>query len=333
MPQVHDLAPETSRMREDVLEGLRQNPKCIPSHYLYDDRGARLFEQICELDEYYLTRTENAIMAEYADDIRRSIGPRAVLIEPGSGAGDKALVLLSRMHKPAAYVPIDVACEQLAQVAADVNETFPHIEVLPVCADFTQNHDLPLDGISGDRRIVFFPGSTIGNFAPRAACELLRQLAELAGPDGGILVGVDLKKDRKILEPAYDDARGVSADFAKNILVRLNRELDADFKLEQFGYEAPYHECHGRIEMALISRCPQVAHIDGVGVMFQTDERVRTEYSYKYDPEQFAALARQAGLVVVNVWTDPCRLFSLQYLAPRPTAGRTGKTIPQRPAW
>jgi dimethylhistidine N-methyltransferase len=318
MPRVHDLAPETARMRDDVLEGLRRKPKCFPSHYLYDNRGARLFEQICELDEYYLTRTEKAIMAEHADDILRRIGPRAVLIEPGSGAGDKALALLSRLHEPAAYVPIDVACQQLAQVAVEVDRAFPDVEVVPVCADFTETHDLPVGQVSGDRRIVFFPGSTIGNFEPQAACDLLRRFAELAGPDGGILIGVDLKKDRTILEPAYDDARGVSAEFARNILVRLNRELSADFRVEQFGYEAPYNEAHGRIDMALVSRCRQVAHVDGVSVTFGTDERVRTEFSYKYDPEQFAALAEQAGLAVIQVWTDANRLFGVQYLAQGP---------------
>lgn len=317
MPQVHDLAPETARMREDVLAGLRRTPKRFPSQYLYDDRGARLFERICELDEYYVTRTEHAIMAEYADDVRRRIGPRATLIEPGSGAGDKALALLSRIHKPAAYVPIDVACEQLAEIAADVDKAFPDVEVVPVCADFTENHDLPLRRVSGDRRIVFFPGSTIGNFEPRAAHDLLRQLAELAGADGGVLIGVDLKKDARILEPAYDDACGVSAEFAMNILVRFNRELNADFKLEQFGYEAPYNESQGRIEMALVSKCRQVAHFDGVGVTFERDERVGTEYSYKYTLDEFAALAERAGLEVTDIWTDPDQLFSVQYLAPR----------------
>jgi dimethylhistidine N-methyltransferase len=310
-------------MAEDVLAGLRQAPKRFPSHYLYDDRGARLFERICQLDDYYLTRVERAIMTEHAPAIRRRIGPRAVLIEPGSGAGDKAVALLSRMLKPAAYVPIDVACRQLTRLAADVDDAFPAVEVLPVCADFTENHELPLGQVSGDRKVVFFPGSTIGNFEPPAARDLLRRFAELAGPDGGILIGVDLKKDRRILEPAYDDPRDVSAAFAMNILVRLNRELHADFNLEQFGYEAPYNESCGRIEMALVSKCLQVAHFNGTSVTFGPGERVSTECSYKYHPDEFMGLAAQAGLTVIEVWTDPDRLFSVQYLTPRPAASRT----------
>jgi len=316
MPQVHDLAPETEQMRRDVLAGLGRTPKRFPSQYLYDDRGARLFEQICELDEYYLTRTERAIMAENAADIRRCLGPRALLIEPGSGAGDKARALLASMHEPAAYVPIDVAGEQLAEVAAHVDHAFPDVEVVPVCADFTADHDLPVDHLEGDRRVVFFPGSTVGNFEPPEACDLLGQLGDLAGDDGGILIGVDLKKDRRKVEPAYDDPQGVSAEFARNILVRLNRELDADFDLEQFGYEAPYNESAGRIEMALVSRRGQVARIDGAPVAFEAGERIGTEYSYKYTPDEFAALSAEAGLTVGTVWTDPDDLFSVQYLTP-----------------
>ena len=317
MPQVLDLAPETAQMRNDVLQGLQQVPKRFPSQYLYDERGARLFEQICELDEYYLTRTEQAIMTAHADDIRRCIGPGTILIEPGSGSGDKAIALLSRLHEPAAYVPIDVSCAQLTAVAAQVDRVFPNITVLPVCADFTENHELPLNVVTGRRRIVFFPGSTIGNFEPQAARDLLRKLAELAGPDGGVLIGVDLKKDRAVMERAYDDARGVSAEFARNILVRTNRELDADFRLERFGYEAPYNELHGRIEMALVSRCRQVVRINGVKVTLEAGERVGTEYAYKFNPEDFALLTKHAGLAVVNVWTDPERLFGVVYLSRR----------------
>jgi len=318
MLQVHDLAPEVERMRADVLAGLRQTRKRFPSQYLYDARGARLFERICELDEYYLTRTENAIMAERADELRRLVGPRAVLIEPGSGAGEKAISLLARLDEPAAYVPIDVAGEQLARVAATVNDAFPDVEVLPICADFTESRSVPLERGDGRRRVIFFPGSTIGNFDPPAACRVLRRFATLAGPQGGLLIGVDLKKDRSILEPAYDDARGVSAAFARNVLVRLNRELNADFRVERFGYEAPYNEMDGRIEMALVSRRRQEVQLGGTRVRFAAGERIVTEYSYKYDPGEFAALAGRAGLTAAAMWTDAERLFGVFYLEAAP---------------
>ncbi len=223
-------------------------------------------------------------------------------------------------------MPIDVARQQLAEFAAQIDQRFPDLNVVPVCADFTNGYELPPCKAAVRKRVAYFLGSTIGNFTPPVAVEMLQHMGELCDDDGrGVLIGVDLKKDRAILEPAYDDAAGVSRDFALNYLVRLNRELDADFKPEQFGYEAPYNEAHGRIEMALVSRCQQVVHIDGVGVMFGTGERVRTEYSYKYDPGEFAALAEQAGLTVMDVWTDHDRLFSVQYLSLRQSADRNKK--------
>jgi dimethylhistidine N-methyltransferase len=214
-------------------------------------------------------------------------------------------------------VPIDVAKKQLAEFAGQMDQRFPDLNVMPVCADFTNGYALPPFGAAVRKRVVYFPGSTIGNFTPVVAVQMLRHLGELCDDDGGVLVGLDLKKDRAIIEPAYDDAEGVSREFALNYLVRLNRELDADFGLEQFGYEAPYNEVHSRIEMALVSRCRQVARIDGVVVSFDTDERVRTEYSYKYSLGEFAALAENTGLEVTDTWTDPDHLFSVQYLSPR----------------
>jgi dimethylhistidine N-methyltransferase len=319
---VHDYEPATATMRDDVLRGLAQDPKMLPSQYLYDERGARLFERICKTEEYYLTRTEIAILRQNMDAIVDHIGPGALVIEPGSGSGVKTQLLLENLEDPAGYVPIDVAKRQLAEFATQMDQRFPDLNVMPVCADFTNGYELPPCNAAVRKRVAYFPGSTIGNFTPAVAVEMLRHMGELCDDDGGVVVGVDLKKDRAILEPAYDDAGGVSRDFALNYLVRLNRELDADFKLEQFGYEAPYNETHGRIEMALVSRCRQVAHIDGVGVPLDTDEHIRTEYSYKYDPEEFAALAENAGLEVTDTWTDPDHLFSVQYLSLNQAASR-----------
>ena len=319
---VHDCEPTIKTMRDDVLRGLAQDPKMLPSQYLYDERGARLFERICETEEYYLTRTEIAILRQNMDAIVDRIGPGAMVIEPGSGSGVKTQLLLENLEDPAGYVPIDVAKQQLAEFAGQMDQRFPELNIMPVCADFTNGYDVPPCENTVRKRVTYFPGSTIGNFTPPVAVEMLRHMAEVCDDDGDVLIGVDLEKERAILEPAYDDAAGVSSEFALNYLVRLNRELGADFKLEQFGYEAPYNESQGRIEMALVSRCRQVAHIDGAAVSFDAEERVGTEYSYKYSPDEFAALAAQAGLKVTDFWTDPDRLFSVQYLSPRQDAGR-----------
>ncbi len=314
---VYDFQPTTETMRDDVLSGLARDPKILPSQYLYDERGARLFERICETEEYYPTRTEIAILRQNMDAIVNRIGPRALVVEPGSGSGLKTQLLLDSLKDPAGYVPIDVAKQQLTDFAEQMDRRFPDLNVLPVCADFTNAYELPSCGSEVRKRVAYFPGSTIGNFTPEIAVEMLRHMGELCGEDGGVLIGVDLKKDPRIIEPAYDDAAGVSREFALNYLVRLNRELDADFILEQFGYEAPYNEACDRIEMALVSQCRQVAHIEGVSVTFDTNECIRTEYSYKYSPAEFAALAAQAGLTLIDVWTDPDRLFSVQYLVPQ----------------
>ena len=313
---IHDYGPATETMRDEVLRGLSQNPKMLPSQYLYDERGARLFERICQTDDYYLTRTEIAMLRRNMDDITKRIGPGALVIEPGSGSGTKTQLLLQNLDEPAGYVPIDMAKEQLIDFATDMDERFPQLDIMPICADFTGQYDLPSCNNEVRRRVAYFPGSTIGNFTPPDALDILQHMAELCEGDGSVLIGVDLKKDRQTLEAAYDDAEGVSRDFALNYLVRLNRELDADFKLEQFGYEAPYDEAHGRIEMALVSRCRQVARIDGETVSLESEERVRTEYAYKYTPDEFAALADGAGLIVDDVWTDPKGLFSVQHLRP-----------------
>jgi dimethylhistidine N-methyltransferase len=308
---VHDFEPDVTTMREDVLRALRCEPKRLPSQYLYDERGARLFERICETAEYYLTRAELSILETNLDAISARVGPEALVVEPGSGSGLKTRLLLNGLERPAGYVPIDVSRKQLARVTKEMEKEFPGLEVLPVCADFTGDYEVPAPTAEFRSRVAYFPGSTIGNFAPGEAVAVLRRLSTLGR---GVLIGIDLDKDRRVLEPAYDDAEGHSREFALNILVRLNREIGADFAVEQFGYEAPYNEDAGRIEMALVSERKQRVHIDGHRVEFQPDERVLTEYSYKYDLDGFAELAGRAGLEVVETWTDPAELFSVLYL-------------------
>lgn len=315
-PPVRDLGPDRERMRDDVLRGLAQDPKAFPSQYLYDERGARLFERICETEEYYLTRTEIGILERNLDEISERIGPRALVVEPGSGSGVKTRMLLEALDEPAAWVPIDLSRDQLVVVGMEMERDFPELEVLPVCADFTGEPDIPTCRAEVEARVTWFPGSTIGNFTPEQAVGVLHQLARSGGEEGDVLIGVDLRKRREILEPAYDDAQGYSSEFARNILVRLNRELEADFDLEQYGYEAPWNEEAGRIEMALVSHRRQDVRIDRSRVELARDERVRTEYSYKYGLDEFEILARRAGLERVETWTDPDRLFSLQLLRP-----------------
>lgn len=303
-------------MRDDVLSGLSEDPKRLPSQYLYDELGSRLFEQICETDEYYLTRTEISILRDNMDQITERIGPGALVLEPGSGSGIKTKLLLEALENPVGYVPIDIAGEQLADFAAATASEFPDLEVQPVCADFTSDYELP-KGFGGvRRRVAFLPGSTIGNFTEDAAIDLLRHTVDLCEEEGSVIVGVDLKKCPEIIEPAYDDSAGISRRFALNYLVRLNRELGADIAVDQFDYEAPYNAATSRVEMALVSRRDQTASIDGTEISFDADERVHTEFSYKYDVADFAALAREAGLGPVDVWTDPDGLFSVQHLRP-----------------
>lgn len=311
---LQDLEPAATKMQADVMAGLRRQPKSLPSQYLYDALGAQLFEQICELPEYYPTRTEAAIMHDNMAAIAKCIGPDALVIEPGSGDGRKSKLLLAGLAHPAGYMPIDISRTQLIGLANEVSGLFPELEVIPVCADFTDHPNLPQIEFTARRNIVFLPGSTIGNFHPDAAEDLLRQMQELAGTDGGILIGVDLAKSAKILEPAYDDARGISRDFARNYLTRLNRELGADFDLGQFDYEAPYNQSQKRIEMSLISRRDQTVHIGDEQVHFAQGERVLTEHSYKYDLQDLAKMGAGAGLRVVQVWTDAKQLFSVQFL-------------------
>jgi len=301
-------------LRADVLRGLAAVPKELPSKYFYDEAGSTLFEQICELEEYYPTRTELGIMRRHAAEMAALLGRRCLLIEYGSGSSIKTRLLLDHLAEPAAYVPVDISGAHLRRSAGALAREYPHVVVLPVCADFTHGVDLPRGGRRPARRVVYFPGSTIGNFTPAEAVALLRQTARLCGAGGGLLLGADLKKDPAVLHAAYNDARGVTAAFNLNLLARLNRELGADFRLDQFRHYAPYNPCHGRIEMYLVSRLEQQVRIGPDRFCFAEGEPIRTEYSYKYSPKDLRALAVAAGFEVRQVWTDDRRYFSVLYL-------------------
>jgi dimethylhistidine N-methyltransferase len=313
------MAENTSfrdELLHDVLRGLSQAHKHLPCKYFYDEEGSRLFDRICELPEYYPTRTEAAILRRHGREIAELLGPRCALIEYGSGSSLKTRLLLDQVPRAAAYVPVDISGEHLARSARALEARYPGLRVLPVCADFTRPLALP-PLPPHDRRAVYFSGSTIGNFGPPEAVGLLAGIARLAGPGGGLLIGVDLKKDVRVLEAAYNDAAGVTAAFNLNLLARINRELGADFDLGRFRHRARYNAREGRIEMYLFSLVRQVVRVGPVAFSFEAGEAVCTEHSYKYDLEGFAQLAGAAGLEVAGVWMDEGRLFSVQYLTVR----------------
>lgn len=312
--QFHDAAPATENLRSEVLRGLQQARKQIPCKFLYDRRGSMLFDQICELDEYYPTRTELRIMHCHVREMASLIGPRSLLIEYGSGSGLKTDILLNRLKDLAAYVPIDISRQCLEESAIRLASSHPGLEILPVCADYTRPFDLPTSRRRHLRRIVYFPGSTIGNFEPREAVHFLRHIASVCGHDGGLLIGVDLKKDPMVLHQAYNDPGGVTAEFNLNLLARINRELSATFELDQFRHYAFYNPRIGRIEMHLASLANQSACIDDTEIAFKKGESIHTESSYKYNPDDFAALTAEAGFVVRKVWMPENEWFSVQYL-------------------
>lgn len=307
-----DLASEGPSFRAEFVAGLRGAAKSVPCRFLYDAEGSRLFDEICTLPEYYPTRTETRILAERAPEIARLIGADAQLVELGSGSSIKTRMLLDRLTGRAAYIPVDVSREHLLGAAASVAADYPHIAVEAVCADYAGAFDLPQ---AEGRRVAFFPGSTIGNLYRDEAEALLALWRARLGPRGLMIVGVDLKKDPKVLEAAYDDAAGVTEAFIKNILARANRELDAEFDLARFAYEARWNAAEGRIEMHLASIGPQAVRAAGRLFKFGDGERLHVENSHKYGVEEFSALARSAGFARRAVFTDAARLFSVHVLA------------------
>ena len=310
-----DLEPDTDTLLKDVMEGLSKAQKTLPCKYFYDERGAKLFEQICDLPEYYPTRTEIGILRDNITEIAQGIGPNCAVIEPGSGSGIKTRLLLEHLENPSAYIPIDVSKEQLLDYSNTLNADYPELEVLPVCADFTQQLQLPTPNGNVENKLIYFPGSTIGNFNPEEAKALLSGWRELLGNQGSLLIGVDLKKDKATLEAAYNDSQGITADFNLNLLKRINQELDADFDIELFSHEADYDETTGAIRMWLISETAQsIAINDDAEYQFQPNETICTEHSHKYSIEDFERLAAETGWQKTQLWTDPKQLFSIWHL-------------------
>lgn len=295
----------------EVIEGLKEPQKRLPCKYFYDRRGSQLFDQICLLDEYYLTRTELEIMHSFAPDMADQIGSGAMLIEFGSGSSVKTRWLLDHLVDPVAYIPVDVSQQHLQESAENLCGAYPHIEILPVCADFTVPFDLPVPNVEPEHKIVYFPGSTIGNFEPTEVGWLLRRIVALCGKGGELLIGIDLKKEATTIEAAYNDGEGVTAEFNFNLLRRINRELGADFQLTQFRHQAVYNDFDSRIEMHLVSQQDQVVSIDEQEFEFSAGETICTEYSHKYSISEFETLAARSGLTLRQHWTDSRRRFAV----------------------
>ena len=297
----------------DMARALASRPRCISPKYFYDVRGSQLFDQICELPEYYPTRTELSILRTHAHAIAAQMGPRADIVEFGAGSCVKVGLLLDAMEQPARYLPIDISGEHLAASATELRARYPALDVQPVVADYTQRLLLPATLPGAGRRVGFFPGSTIGNFTPAEALHFL-QVAGQVLRGGALLLGADLIKDPAVLHAAYSDAQGITADFNLNLLVRANRELGTDFVPEQFAHSAFYNAPQQRIEMHLVSRCRQQVTLAGHVFQLDEGETLHTENSYKFTIEGLRSLAERAGFRAGPVWTDPRRMFCLHWL-------------------
>ncbi|MGM0813214.1 L-histidine N(alpha)-methyltransferase [Thioalkalivibrio sp.] len=308
----HDLHPTEADFRREVLTGLRERPRRIAPKFFYDERGSKLFDAITEAPEYYVTRTESEILQQRADEIARTVGTGGLLLEPGGGSCAKVRILLEGLE-PCAYVPMDISRNHLRMAAEEVAADFPWLEVHAAHTDFTRRMEVPPTAPEGPR-VAFFPGSSIGNFDPEHAVEFIAAVADLVGPGGHFLIGVDLRKEKALLEAAYDDAQGVTAAFNLNLLERINRELGGDFDLQHWRHRAVYNETEGRVEMHLVSARNQRVRIEDEVFDFATGETIHTENSYKYGLDEFEGLARRAGMETVGVWTDQRGLFSVHLL-------------------
>ena len=297
----------------EIIDGLQKPEKMISPKYFYDERGSQLFDDITHLPEYYPTETELGIMRSNVEEIAQLIGKQASLIEFGSGSSRKTPVLLEHLHDLAVYVPVDISEDHLLESAEKLRRSFPGLEILPVVADFTRPFQLPEPAIMPLRNIVYFPGSTIGNFTHDDALALLRVMHQEAGANGAMLIGVDLQKDPAIIERAYNDSAGLTAEFNLNILRHLNRDYSSNFDLDTFSHDARYNAEKGRIEIRLVNSEDQVVSIGDTDIEILQGEAILTEYSHKYTLEGFAGMAAEAGFVVEKVWTDAEELFSVQY--------------------
>ncbi len=314
-PEVADSATTAEEFTSDLRAGLQATPKRIPPKYFYDKRGSELFEEICQLDDYYPTRTEESILTERAGEIAELLGPGAWVIEPGAGECTKAMKLLARLDRPAAFSPIEISGEYLRGVVAGLALQMGKVELLPVCADFTKPMDLPEPSVPYKSRVLFFPGSTIGNLSEAQRATALSRFADLIGEHGWLLIGIDLRKDRETLERAYNDSEGVTAEFNLNVLRRAREEFDVDIDPDAFEHRAVYNEPEGRIEMHLVSKRDQVVVIGDDEVAIAGGEAIVTEHSNKFTIDGFVDEAAGHGFRKERAWTDPKGRFAVILMA------------------
>jgi dimethylhistidine N-methyltransferase len=310
LDSVESKLGQREAFRADVLAGLSQRQKTVPARWLYDQCGSELFEEITRLDEYYLTRTETAILRRRAAEIAALCGDGVGLLEYGAGAAIKSEILIDALHAPRMYAPIDIAADFLGETVERIRDRFPELATRPIIADFTADFDIPAD-IPAERRAAFFPGSTIGNLGPSEAAALLRRMRQHVGERGKAIIGVDLRKDVQTLIAAYDDRRGVTAEFNLNLLARINRELKGDFPLEMFAHEARWNERESAIEMHLVSLKPQVVSVAGRSFAFAQGETIHTESCRKFEVAGFTHAAQRSGWRVAAIWSDPAELFAV----------------------
>lgn len=311
--QFTDFHPRHADFFAEVVAGLQSRPKTIAPKFFYDQRGSELFERICRLPEYYLTRTEMAILTDNAREIGACTGRNSVVFEPGSGNCEKIRPLLNALQ-PQVYIPCDISKEHLLAAAQSLAVDFPWLRIHAACADFTGDFALPEIGAAGRRKVAFFPGSSIGNFEPRQAVKFMARLADFLAPEGALIIGTDRKKSADLLNAAYNDAQGVTAAFNKNLLQRINRELGADFDLDRFRHHAFYNRALGRVEMHLVSRVDHAVTVAQRKIHFPEGDSIHTENSYKYHLDEFYRLAEEAGFEPVRTWSDEAGLFSVHLL-------------------
>ena len=311
----HDYRPEFEDLHTAVVHGLSQSPKQLHPKLFYDQNGSSIFEQICAQPEYYLPNVERNICENYADEIIACLGEDCHIIEPGAGSSIKIRFLLDRIN-PAMYVPMDISAEHLRVSAQNLAEDYPHLPIHAICVDHTKSYQLP-DDIPVHKRVFFYPGSSLGNFSPDEAINFLQDLHSKAGEDGSLLIGIDTKKSDEVLNLAYNDANGATAAFNLNLLKRIQNELDSELNTDGFGHHAFYNKEQGRIEMHLRSHRQQKVRINGDTFHFESGESIHTENSYKYTPDEFKALASEAGWQSEKLWQDVDKYFSVHFLRSR----------------
>ncbi|MGI0119800.1 L-histidine N(alpha)-methyltransferase [Zooshikella sp. RANM57] len=309
--QFHDLQPKLENMRDEVFAGFSAHPKQLPATYFYDQRGSALFDKITQLPEYYLTRCEISILQQYANDIAQHIAPESILVEYGSGSSQKIKILLEAVQ-PAIYMPLDISKEHLLNSVNSLANHFPDLAIHATCVDYSKPWKLPtLNDLHKPSIVGFFPGSSIGNFEPRRAIELLKRIHDAQGKGSHLLIGIDLLKDVEVLHAAYNDKQQITAQFNLNILHHINRELDGNITVDYFSHCAFFNPKHARMEMHLTSNLDQIAHISGKAFHFRKNENIHTENSYKYSLNSFEQLVRIAGFKIDSIWSDDQKQFAI----------------------